>query len=321
MLPILKHNLNTEVYVAPSYHTKETFGDIDILISDNGFLCDINMFIRGIFGTENIHTNGNVHSFVYDEIQIDLIRISHMYFEFAKTWFAYDPLPNLMGKVAHKFGLKYGFNGLVMPYRGSSGLHVRDIMISRDNRKIFEFLGFDYDAYLRGFETMQDVFDYVANSKYFVPENFLMENLNHIDRKRTTHRPSYQEFLKFINSEVERGRKWDFQFLPEKDMYVPHINIQFPEANLYAEIKNCIDADARVRRIAEKFNGDMVKSAFPELSGEKLGEYIRGFRSHVSMIQRTLGFDGDDNRLFNDYIFNVSDDMIRKEMQTYYERV
>ena len=44
-----------------------------------------------------------------------------------------DPSGNLMGKIAHKFGLKYGCDGLVDPFRNFSGRINKDIVLTGIN--------------------------------------------------------------------------------------------------------------------------------------------------------------------------------------------
>lgn len=305
------------VHVVRSYHNKESHGDMDIMLCNDGTLGNIRDRIVEYFKPGQIVCNGNVYSFDYKELQIDVIPTSPNNWDAAVTFFDYDPSGNLMGKIAHKFGLKYGFTGLVYPYRDAQGVEFADIKVSTNDVKIFDFLGLDYNRYACGFNTMQEIFDYIAGSKYFDPQNFMMENLNHIDKKRNRKRPSYRGFLEYINAEVKVGRQWRYTFRENKETYLPVISETFPEADIYGEIKKCKDAEERRRVIAGKFNGDMVIAMFSELSREKLGEYISGFRQHITQVQRTLGLEGTDRQLFNDYVYNCSQELIEKDMREY----
>jgi hypothetical protein len=189
LIPIISELFKTEVKGVKFYRNKESHGDLDLLILNNGNLGDIYEKLKS-FGP--IHKNGNVYSFEYDKYQIDLILQTDENWVFCDSFFNYDPCGNLIGKISHKFGLKFGFSGLVYPFRAFSGRLTQNIIISKDTEKIFKFLGLDYDKYTEGFNTVEEIFDWIVSSKYFCGENFLMENLNHIDRKRNKKRKTYQ---------------------------------------------------------------------------------------------------------------------------------
>lgn len=299
-----------------SYRTKETFGDMDIVVCNNG-IARIGTLLASSFAGK-VHSNGMTHSFIYNELQVDLILVTPDIFEFAKQWFSYDPLSNLIGKIAHKFGLKYGFQGLVYPYRTTYGTEFGNITVSTDNRKIFEFLGFDYDVFLAGFDTKQEIFDYVANNKYFDPQNFLIENLNSIDRKRNKKRATYQEFLAYINAQVMAGRKWNQTFDENKEKYLPYINEAFPEAGIYDEIKKYKGLEARRIAVYQKFNGNIINVKYG-IGGIELGKFITGFKSFVVQSQRALGKTGLDKTVFDNYLHVTHVDDINATMDIYFK--
>jgi len=181
---ILKDNLNGDIWLTKCYHSKETHGDMDILIKIDSYNKNINIkdvIIKNLNPNEIISNNG-VISFDYDKFQIDIIPIKSSNWEIAKKWYSYDPISNLVGKTSHKFNLKFGQSGLVLPIRNFNNRLSKNISISKDLRKIFEFLGYDYDRYLQGFDTKKEIFNWIINSKYFDSEMFEFKNLNHIDR-------------------------------------------------------------------------------------------------------------------------------------------
>ena len=66
-----------------------------------------------------------------------------------------------------------------------------------------EFLGFDSSRFAQGFNTIDDILDYVASSKYFCKDFFLFENRNHDQRKRDVKRPTYTRALEYFDTLVE----------------------------------------------------------------------------------------------------------------------
>lgn len=305
IVPILKERLDTSIEIVKCYHTKTSHGDMDVLIKiDNKFHNkNINLidFIKNTFNPNEIYNNNGVISFDYEKFQIDFIPIKESNWDFAVKWFAYDPLSNITGKIAHKKGLKFGWNGLVFPFRNFNGRLSTDILISMDHRKSLEFLGFDYNRYLMGFDTLQDIFDYIVTSKYFDSSIFQMENLNQIDRKRNRKRQTYQQFIEFmsknkLNTEYKFKRKEDYIF--EIDKY-------FPEANLINKLQELQKKDEQNKEMNSKFNGKLVMNVYPDLKGSELGNMITNFMKSF-----------EDYRSF--VLTNSSNDII-EEFKKFYE--
>ena len=285
LIPIISNMFNTEVKIVEFYRNKETHGDCDLLILNHGNLGNISKKLEEKFGI--VHANGNVYSFVYDKYQIDIIPQPTKNWETAKVFFDWDPSGNLMGKIAHKFGLKYGLQGLVYPFRTFSGRLSRDIVISKDNRKIFKFFDLDYDKYLKGFDNLEEIFEFIIDSKYFNPNNFLMENLNSIDRKRNKKRSTYKGFLDYINLK-NFDKDSSFKFNKDKSSYHRMINEYFPESNFLEMLDELKKEDDRNKRISEKFNGNIVME-ITGLKGKELGNFIHKFKQYIED-KRKVGF-------------------------------
>jgi hypothetical protein len=214
---------------------------------------------------------------------VDIIPQPLRNWETAKVFFDWDPTGNLMGKIAHKFGLKYGFQGLVYPFRSASGRQVKDIKVSTDNREIFKFLGFNYDRYLEGFDTLEDIFEWIISSEFFNPVHFQMENLSAIDRKRNKKRATFQEFLTYVGSHSELST-WDkekFVFMKDKDTYHELIETEFPETNLKKVIKTLKLQDEKVILAGKLFNGRFVMEV-TGLQGKELGQIISKWKDYLT---------------------------------------
>jgi len=296
IIPILKEGLGTEIHIVISYHNKETHGDMDIMIKITHELhnkgINLRTFIEEKFKPGQIHTNGSIISFDYDSFQIDIIPIKESIWDMALAFFDYDPSGNLMGKSAHKFGLKYGWNGLIYPFRNFNGRLSHDILLSTDNKKIFEFLGYNYDRFQQGFDDLEEIFQFIIDGKYFDHRIFLMENLNHIDRKRNKKRKSYQEFLQYVE---KNGYKNTYEFNRDKSTYIDLIHDSFPEVDLKGMIKQLTKKDNENRELNKKFNGKLIMDLYPELSGKELGKAIGDFqKSFENYREFALKHSGDD---------------------------
>jgi len=311
----LIHNdieFDIETEVVTCYHTKPDHGDLDLLIKINSAFhksgIDFREYITDAFAPRAINHNGGVYSFDYQNFQIDFIPIDESKWETAKTYYSYDPLGNIMGKTFHKFGLSYGWDGLFYKFRNFNGRNSQNILITNDARKIFEFGGYDYDRYLQGFETLEDILKFTINTEYFDTEIFQMDNLKSIDKKRNRKRGSYHIFLKYLKDNDIDIRH---QFNPDKTHYLSMINKFFPEANLMEKLLELQRIDSQNRILSQKFNGDLVMSWFPHLKGKELGHAINCFKESF-----------DDDGDYREFILNANYAAIEERfMSTYNGRL
>lgn len=286
--------------VIKCYHTKSDHGDLDLLIERTA---DTNVnwrdYITKAFTPRAIYSNANVHSFDYKDFQIDFIIINNEVANTSKTYYSYYPLGNLMGKSFHKFNLSYGWDGLYYKFRNFNGRNSENILISTDPKKIFEFGGYDYDRYLQGFETMEEIFEYVIAGKYFDTQRLQLNNLNQIDRKRNRKRGPYNAFLKYLD---ENKIDVSYPFSEDKSDYIPMIDNFFPEANLLEKLEVLAEKDREDKIIATKFNGDIVMSLLPILMGRELGAAIQKFKTHLGDEYREFILKSDFNTIMNEFL-------------------
>jgi len=295
--PRIEKLFNTEVKFLKYFHKKESHGDLDILILNNGNIGNISNKLKEEFNIEHVNSNGGVYSFAYDNYQVDIIPQPLRNWETAPMFFDYDPTGNLMGKISKKFGLKYGFDGLVYPFRNFSGRLTKDIVISKNSERIFKFLGFDYERYQKGFETVEDIFEWVINSKYFSVDNFLMDNLTHIDRKRNAKRKTYRGFLQYVE---KHKIKSNFIFDKNKDLYFKKIEEEFPEINFLNQLDEFKRKDNEIKEISERFNGVLIMKKFPHLKGKELGNAITKFKEHFENFNKYI-LEHSSEEIMNDF--------------------
>ena len=297
-------DMTKETFIVQSYTDKADHGDLDILIKEvKNSILNWRKYIELVFKPQAIYKNANVYSFDYQNFQIDIILINEDKWEIAKTYFNFDPLSNCLGKTFHKFNLSYGWDGLFYKYRYNDGRCYKNILLTTDPRRIFEFGGFDYDRYLQGFETLEDIFKFIINGKYFDNRVFQMENLNRIDRKRNAKRKSYHQFLKYIK---DNNINIKYNFLKDKDMYLPLIISTFNDVDVLGEIYEQMVKETIIKNIRNKFNGNIIMRWFPELTGKELGSAIKEFKN----------LHGDN---FNDFILDSSTDAIKENFCDFYK--
>jgi len=271
-----------ETAVVTCYHTKADHGDLDLLIKIGDRFhnerIDLKEYIRIAFDPRAIHNNGGVYSFDYQNFQIDFIPIRESKWETAKVYYSYDPLGNIMGKTFHKFGLSYGWDGLFYKFRNFNGRLAKNILLTNDAERIYDFGGYDYQRYLQGFETLEDILKFAIDCKYFDAEIFQMDNLKSIDKKRNRKRGSYHVFLKYLKDNNIDTR---YDFHKEKELYLPMIDEAFHEADLWGQLNDLRSIDRDNKIMSQKFNGDLVMSWLPDLQGKQLGHAMTKFKESL----------------------------------------
>ena len=225
VLSALTITLPYKTVAIPSYRLKDSFGDCDLLTTSTDEAFEKNLskdFI--LLGKKK---NGSVTSYAlkygsFTPFQFDLIKAKEESFKFNYNYLSYNDLGNLIGRVAAAFGFKFAHNGLYLlawyDHKGEerSVVRVKEEAKTNDHaehrmEKLFisnfdealEFLGFDSLRFAQGFDTVDDILDFVASSKYFCKDFFLFENRNHDQRKRDVKRPTYLRALEYFDALTE----------------------------------------------------------------------------------------------------------------------
>jgi len=290
------------------FSKKESFGDIDILISMEGFNQNMKEYIVETFAPNEIFHNGNAWSFDYKEIQVDFITCAPEHFDSNYHYLAFNDLGNFIGRITQKLGLKYGQEGLWYNH------HFKDqklgrITVSKDYPKIFEFLGFDYARWEQGFETLEDVFEYVIANPHFDAEMFELHHLNKINRERNAKRKSYMSFLEYI-AENHSDKTYEFD---EKSVSIAKANRFFPDARMTEHMREIEYNHCKKLYIKSKFSGNVVISRYG-LRGKELGKAIQGFQVWIGF-QEGLEFD-----TFDDFLLESTTDFIYEKFEEYYKK-
>lgn len=225
VLSALTITLPYKTVAIPSYRAKESFGDCDLLTTatDDAFEKSLSKDFT-LLGKKK---NGSVTSYAlkysnFPPFQFDLIKAKEDSFKFNYNYLSYNDLGNLIGRVAAAFGFKFAHDGLyILAWYSHKGEECSVARVKENGKtndcaehkmeKLFisnfdealEFLGFDSLRFAQGFNTIDDILDFVASSKYFCKDFFLFENRNHDQRKRDVKRPTYLRALEYFDALTE----------------------------------------------------------------------------------------------------------------------
>jgi hypothetical protein len=230
--------------------------------------------------------------------QVDLIAQDSSGYGFARNYFAFNDLGNLIGRVAHKQGLSHGHEGLRYYVRDGSHL-LGDILLTQDYDEALEFLGYDAKRYAQGFDTLEDIYQYAASTPYFNVDIFLLDNRNHASRVRDRKRKTYMGFLQWSQSQHGLAR---YAFSEDKSVWLPRIAEHFPSFS--SKLNAFREAQAERLALREVFNGEIL-ARLSGVQGQELGGLMSRFKDSF-----------ESHEAFRDYVLSHGEAGILERLQT-----
>ncbi len=295
-----------------AYADKADFGDLDILVeSANGY--DPALLAEALSATEVV-INGDVTSIgvaVPEGIfQVDLIKTPAATFDFAANYFGYNDFGNLVGRVAHKFGAKFGHQGLLYQIRDpdNPSRMIEEATITGDFDTALTLLGYDAARYramqaARQFRTLDDIFRYVVSTPYANAAIYLLDNRSHKARIRDAKRATYNAFLLWLQKQpagVVPEYPWGEDGTPiRSEQKAQFLQAAFASSPQFRDSHACaIEGAARAKRIKLKFNGALA-AQITGLSGQELGALMERVRQSFA-----------DETAFENFFIEADDDAV-----------
>lgn len=274
--------LGVKCKVIPAYKNKESFGDCDILVCSDNLPTDWVNRLTDHFelGPAFWSRNGNVVSFLIKDFQYDLILTSEKHFDNALEYYSYNDLGNLVGRLTHKLGIKYGHEGMSIVIRSpDDGQHILGEipLLSSERVNVRTILGLprNYE-----FNDLEDIFKFITLSKYFDPEIFLLDNRSSIAARRDAKRKTYNAFLEWLK-ETNPAPRYCFANKSERGGYgirepwFSEIVLHYwPADYVLGEMDKLVTRYNFNKAYREVFNGNIVME-MTGLSGKELGAFIR----------------------------------------------
>lgn len=283
-------------WVIDAYKNKPSFGDMDVIAVKMPSY-DYKKVLVNVFDANEVQHNGNVYSFDYKKMQVDLIFTKEQDFESSTVYFAFNDLGNFMGRIAHKLGFKYGHDGLSYTFRSHTDHVFAEFNFERSPREVFNFLGYNYDRFLEGFDELEDVFQFATETEFFNKDIFHLDNRGAVSRVRDKKRKSYNSFLTWLET-AENLNEYPWVSMSErggrKDTDVGMLRAfeMFPEFNeWYNETKVKVQ---KAKEYSELFNGDLVKEV-TRLEHKELGEFMKYIKNNAFTQDFVLGLKTKEN--------------------------
>lgn len=284
-----------EIVSLISYRNKQSFGDIDFLVKNDPSIKFSFSTIKSALNSRDYNLNSSSWSFDYKDFQVDLNFHAPENWESANLYYQWGDSGNLIGRLSHKLGLKFGHKGLSYLVRCQGGHVFSEIYLTKSGAEIMPFLELSWERYCAGFDELEDIYRFVASSRFFNPDIYLLENRNHYSRTRDRKRPMYTEFLKWCSAQPDLPR---FQFSENKDDYFDYI-----ESHFFGFIDRVNQERAKILHIEkfkELYNGVIV-GEITGLQGKELGSFMtkvaQSFGGKEEFVKKVLDNGGEWVRL------------------------
>lgn len=282
-LQSLFHSVN--INYIPYYLSKESFGDLDILTDRMLDSLEVSMVIKAL----EVVQNSSITSYGIDVdgemFQVDLIYAEPSIYNFALGYFSYNDLGNLIGRISHAAGFKFGHKGMSYVIREpDNDNHVlSEVLVTNNFNTALEFLGYDASKFLpETFITIEDVYRFAASSPYFSADIFQLHNRNSISRIRDKKRKTYMGFLKWLEKEEVKHQIPNFDYSDKSAFKLKMLKKAFevfPSFLIrYLEVMEIYESK---KKIYEKFNATIV-SKVTRKTGKELGVLMKAIKKSVS---------------------------------------
>lgn len=284
----IARSLDYHGMVVPAYSEKETFGDLDCLISDKNkhSLNKKQLLINAGFTVTEEIKNTNVTSFgvkLKDKIfQIDVISHPEEILMFAYNYYSFNDLGNLIGRLARSIGLKFGHYGLTYTQRDKNGTVLKDHLLTLNFGEALGHLGLNPARYYEGFKNLQEIFEYVISSKYYDFARFDLSQRNSSARRRDQNRPTYNKFLTFVKEQNIQNNLSGYGTNPATYLGM-HLGMHFDKFEGLKEAYNAELLKAYYQnQYKRKFSGTVVKKV-TGLDGKELGVFMKDIKEEFPL--------------------------------------
>lgn len=282
--PVLNRNFGDRYRIPIAYKNKPDYGDVDIIVDaavvlnkpnwKNDIADELN-----VIETKSVR---NVYSILYQNFQVDFFLVGTNKLETCYNFMSYNILGNLIGRIYHKFNLRYGEDGLFYVLRGFNNHISKEVIVSRDMKSILEFIGLSYERWSQGFDDLQDIFEYIITSKYFCSNSYDMKYFN--VQKRATERPDFNKFLDYLSlNNIEKN----YPFNKNKETYIDEIDVYF-KTNLKEKYREHVERQDILERLSKKFNGKIVMEVIEGIEGKELGKFIGDYKNACPNFERDI---------------------------------
>lgn len=203
-----EHDITIEE--VPYFRTKDSFGDIDVLTTSEqvgklgtDWVETITDTLSKYSDTETSGKQGaGVKSFKFNNTQVDLIYVPESVYQRTKDMLSWNDLSGFVGVIMRRLGLRLSNKkGIGISLSRYTSYEIDDsknwLYLDLPLKVAIEIAGLDYSRFEQGFDTKEEIFDYLTSSPYYEYGLFSYENGNNKHRQRNKNRGTFKEMLEY----------------------------------------------------------------------------------------------------------------------------
>ncbi len=214
---IKKEFPNSLIDYVPFYRNKSSFGDLDILTNiEMPKLYEIILRIYPKAKTslpQPLDYPKEISMLFENKYQVDFIFADTGYYDFSHNYHSWNVLSSLLGIISRMLGVKVKQEGLF--YTVYCKNRKVDILITTNFYEVLELLDYSAALYKKGFDSPEDIFNFVTTSKYYNKSLFYLENRSQITRSRDIKRDLYVRFVEYVKSNNFEINEFPWKKLPK----------------------------------------------------------------------------------------------------------
>ena len=208
-MALLEHSINIEDI--PYFRNKDSFGDIDVITTSEqiGNLGD--MWVEILTSTLDKYSStktiakqgGGVKSFLFDGAQVDLIYVPERVYSRTYDMLSWNDLSGFVGILLRSIGIKLSNKkGICVNINKNTNYSLSHTVFIELDLPIdiaLELCGLSVTRFRKGFDTLEEIFDYVTDSPLYEYGMFSFENGNNKHRQRNKARGTFKAMLEFCS--------------------------------------------------------------------------------------------------------------------------
>jgi hypothetical protein len=298
---IKKIEIILDCYYIPRYFDdKETFGDLDILYDSDDD--EIYLKIVALLESKECVKNDNIFSCEYKLFQVDFIKTDPVHIECNKCFLDYGSFGEITSKMFKKYELKYGHNGLYMKvYHNHDRCKlITKICLTTNPKEVFDYIGLEYEKFKNGFNTQEEMFDFIVKCNYFDKNIYVTDDPNYLQKTKEKKRPVYKNFVDYITDKEYPVNNYIKYCDENKTEYQINTIRLFDKEDVFNEENIKYQNQIKIKSI---YNGKLVNN-LTKYENKELGTFMKNFKEKIEN--------------FDEYILTTEEDKISDDITEYF---
>lgn len=209
--------LGVSITDIPFFRTKDSFGDIDVITTSeeiNHIVCEDKLWSDVVLEKLKEYDpqcriatgqGSGIRSFKFMDTQVDLIYVPKRAYQRTYDMLSWNDLSGFVGILMRSVGMKlsnkdgigiYLDRNTTYDFNNNEVMYIQNASLS----DALQLVGLSVEQFNNGFDTKEEIFDYVTSSPLYEYGMFSYENGNNKHRQRNKERGTFKEMLEYCET-------------------------------------------------------------------------------------------------------------------------